>query len=248
MEAVVLRRKDVGEADRLLTVFARSMGKQRLIAKGVRRTTSRMAAHLEPGRQSNLHVVERRAWPLVTQAETREVFVAPNASLEELRDTMQLLEVVDALVDAGQRDSRLYDLLIAALHAQRGATPVARSRVTTAFSLQAAALLGYQIELARCLGCSQPVEVATDAERIRLSVPRGGVTHARCGVSGPSVFVLEPTELALLRRLAVDVFAQVAAATDEAATVITRAVARPVSSFIEWTSERALQTARVLPA
>ncbi|MFO0702664.1 MAG: recombination protein O N-terminal domain-containing protein [Candidatus Andersenbacteria bacterium] len=38
--AVVLRRKIVGEADRLLTVFARTMGKQRLVAKGVRRATA----------------------------------------------------------------------------------------------------------------------------------------------------------------------------------------------------------------
>jgi DNA repair protein RecO (recombination protein O) len=70
----VLRRKDVGEADRLLTVFARSLGKQRLVARGVRRTTSRMAAHLEPS-WSNLHVVERRAWPLVTRRDPRSVLV-----------------------------------------------------------------------------------------------------------------------------------------------------------------------------
>lgn len=237
MEAVVLRRKDVGEADRLLTVFARSMGKQRLVARGVRRTTSRMAAHLEPGRQSNLHVVERRAWPLVTQAETREVFLVPGSPLEEVRDALQLLEVVDALVEPGQRESALYDLLIAALHAQRAAEPTTRSLIGTAFSLQASAIMGYQLELTRCLKCSRPADAVDSGEPFSLSVPRGGVLHRTCSVPGPSVFSLTSEALSLLRRLAREPFGQTAAAA-----ALAREVARPVASFLEWTSERAFKT------
>lgn len=240
MEAVVLRRKDVGEADRLLTVFARSMGKQRLVARGVRRTTSRMAAHLEPGRQSNLHVVERRAWPLVTQAETREVFLVPGSPLEEVRDALQLLEVVDALVEPGQRESSLYDLLIAALHAQRGAEATTRSLIGTAFSLQALALMGYRLELARCLKCSQSVAGNASGEHpINLSVPRGGALHRECSVPGPSVFSLASQTLGLLQQLSREAFGRLTAA---ATPTLAREAARPVASFLEWTSERALKT------
>ena len=45
VEAVVLRRSDWGEADRLLTLFSRERGKLRCIAKGVRRLRSRKAGH-----------------------------------------------------------------------------------------------------------------------------------------------------------------------------------------------------------
>ena len=36
LSAIILRRRDMGEADRLLTVFARDQGKLTLLAKGVR--------------------------------------------------------------------------------------------------------------------------------------------------------------------------------------------------------------------
>ena len=48
VEAVVLRHSDWGEADRLLTLFTREMGKLRVVAKGVRKLRSRKAGHLEP--------------------------------------------------------------------------------------------------------------------------------------------------------------------------------------------------------
>ena len=46
-DAIILRRSDFGEADRLLTVFTPERGKLRLLAKGVRKTTSRKAGHVE---------------------------------------------------------------------------------------------------------------------------------------------------------------------------------------------------------
>ena len=48
VEAVVLRHSDFGEADRLLTLYTRQLGKTRAIVKGARKITSRKAGHLEP--------------------------------------------------------------------------------------------------------------------------------------------------------------------------------------------------------
>lgn len=46
-EGIVLKRFNVGEADRILTVFTKNLGKVRVIAKGVRRINSRRAGHIE---------------------------------------------------------------------------------------------------------------------------------------------------------------------------------------------------------
>ena len=53
-EAITLRRTDFGEADRILTLFTPTYGKVRAIAKGARRTTSRLAGHLEPFTRTQL--------------------------------------------------------------------------------------------------------------------------------------------------------------------------------------------------
>jgi DNA repair protein RecO (recombination protein O) len=40
-EAIILRRKDFGEADRILTLFTPGEGKVRVVAKGIRKPRSR---------------------------------------------------------------------------------------------------------------------------------------------------------------------------------------------------------------
>ena len=52
--AVILKRMDLGEADRIVTLFSRDVGKIRAVAKGVRRTTSRSVSNISPSLMINL--------------------------------------------------------------------------------------------------------------------------------------------------------------------------------------------------
>ena len=56
VEGIILQRSDWGEADRLITIYTRELGKIRSIAKGVRKPRSRKAGHLEPFTRSSLLV------------------------------------------------------------------------------------------------------------------------------------------------------------------------------------------------
>ena len=47
-EAIILRWRKLGEADRILTLFTPAFGKMEAKAKGVRKTTSRLSGHLQP--------------------------------------------------------------------------------------------------------------------------------------------------------------------------------------------------------
>lgn len=68
-EAIVLDRKDFGEADRLLTLYTPGMGKVRAIAKGARRTTSRLSGHIELFTHTNLFLAAGRNLDIVTQSQ-----------------------------------------------------------------------------------------------------------------------------------------------------------------------------------
>src|ERR687883_716038 len=72
--AVVLKRTDLGEADRIVTLFTRDHGKIRAVAKGVRRTTSRSAGHLEPFILTDLSLAVGKELDVISQAETRNAF------------------------------------------------------------------------------------------------------------------------------------------------------------------------------
>src|SRR5687768_2124065 len=68
-EAVILRRSDFGEADRLLTLFTARYGKRRVIAKGARKTTSRRAGHIELFNRVELQLATGRNLDIVTDAQ-----------------------------------------------------------------------------------------------------------------------------------------------------------------------------------
>ena len=81
VEAIVLRRVDFGEADRVLVLLTRERGKIPVVAKGVRRMSSRMAGHLELFTQSELMLAKGANLDVVTQAETRNPFRAVREDL-----------------------------------------------------------------------------------------------------------------------------------------------------------------------
>src|SRR3970282_2206589 len=60
-EAIVLRGRRLGEADRILTLFTPTFGKIDAKAKGVRKTTSRMSGHLQPLTRCVLQLAQRHA-------------------------------------------------------------------------------------------------------------------------------------------------------------------------------------------
>src|SRR4051812_7202854 len=68
-EAVVLDRRDFGEADRLLTLYTPGLGKVRAIAKGARRTTSRLSGHIELFTHTQLFLAAGRNLDIVTQSQ-----------------------------------------------------------------------------------------------------------------------------------------------------------------------------------
>jgi DNA repair protein RecO (recombination protein O) len=73
-DAVVLRTQKLGESDRIITLFTRRHGRVRAVAKGVRRTTSKFGARLEPFGHVDVQVVEGRTLHVIGQVEGVELF------------------------------------------------------------------------------------------------------------------------------------------------------------------------------
>ena len=68
-EAIVLRTHKLGEVDRILTLLTRNHGQVRAVAKGVRKTSSRFGARLEPFMACDLQRYEGKTLDTVSQAE-----------------------------------------------------------------------------------------------------------------------------------------------------------------------------------
>lgn len=69
-DAIVLRTHLLGEADRIVTLLARSRGKIRAVAKGVRKTSSRFGARVEPFSVVDVQVYEGKTLDIIQSADT----------------------------------------------------------------------------------------------------------------------------------------------------------------------------------
>lgn len=109
---IVLKRKNVGEADRIITVFTREYGKLRVIAKGIRRITSRRAPHLEVFSHVALMLHHGKTLDIVTEADLLDGFRELRKDLSLVNAAYHLSELVDLLLPERQEHRDVYVLLL----------------------------------------------------------------------------------------------------------------------------------------
>src|SRR5687767_1549398 len=110
-QAIVLRQRKLGEADKIVTLFSAYSGKIDAVAKGVRRTKSRLAGHLEPLTLGSYLLAEGRELDILTQAETIDGFPALRTDLERLSRGLYCAELVDRLTPERSEASKVFRLL-----------------------------------------------------------------------------------------------------------------------------------------
>ncbi len=172
-EAIVLRRSDYGEADRILTLYTPRFGKRRAIAKGSRKTTSRLAGHIELFTRAQLMLAEGRNLDIVTQAE----IIAPYRNLREdlhrISYAYYVAELLDKLTEDEEGQSPAYSLLAETLDGlDTAAFPLV---VVRRFELRLLGLLGYRPYLFHCASCQEELTEAADRW-----TPAGGMLCPRC--------------------------------------------------------------------
>ena len=174
-QAIVLRRADFGEADRLLTVFTPSRGKLKVIAKGARKPTSRKSGHVELFSLGEFMMAVGRDLDIITQAETIEPHVALREDLSRTTFGYYLAEMADAFTGERDENRALFDLIKQAF----GWLCTAHEPPLLAryYELHLLALVGYQPQLFVCGGCKAPVEPEVNY----LSIADGSVFCPGCG-------------------------------------------------------------------
>lgn len=193
----MLRRKDIGEADRILTLFTPQRGKVRAIAKGIRKPRSRKAGHLELFTRTSLLLAVGRELDIVTQAQTVEAYRPLREDLLRSAHASYAVELLDKFTPEGQENPELYNLLRSMLGWLSGLDAERVPLITRYYELRLLALAGFQPELRRCVIGGETIV----AEDQYFSVLQGGVVCARCGKGHPGLIPISVNGLKYLRYL-----------------------------------------------
>lgn len=115
-EAIVIKRRNYNEADRMLTVFTKDLGKLQIKAKGVRRITSRRSSHIELLNHSRISLYKAHSIPVLTEIETLYGFDNVKNDLYKVGFAYHICELIDGLCPENQENTAVFDLLSSTLH------------------------------------------------------------------------------------------------------------------------------------
>ncbi len=234
-QGIVLRTHDLGEADRIITLFTRNHGKVRAVAKGVRKTKSRYGARLEPFSYIDVQLYQGRNLDVVSQVESitpyhkaiitnYEVYAAASGILE----TANRLLVVEKEADLGH-----FVLLHGALHAIAvGAHHP--ELILYSYILRAMSYAGWQLAINECAVCG------AESRQLALNLELGGTVCESC--SPLSTSFLAPETRELLAALSVGNW-EVA---DKSSVKARKNIGALVTAYLHWHLEQQLQSIKVI--
>lgn len=227
----MLRTQKLGEADRIVTLLTRETGRIRAVAKGVRRTSSKFGARLEPFMHVDLQLHTGRSLDIVTQVET----ITPWAGMlgsDYARYTTgtAILEAVERLTDAEREPAVQHYLLLVGALRTLAAGEHEPGLVLDAFLLRALSVAGYAPSFDACTQCG------LEGPHNSFAVAAGGSVCADCrpaGCASPS-----PATLRLLAALLTGDWA-CADASEERAR---REGHGLTAAYLNWHLERGLRS------
>jgi DNA repair protein RecO (recombination protein O) len=193
VEGIVLHHSDIGEADRLLTIYSRELGKIRAVAKGVRKPRSRKAGHIEPFSQAILLLARGRDLFILTQAEAVNSHTSLKEDLVLLGYASYVIELLSSFTYEGEENQDLYRLLKNALiRLDSDDNP---NLVIHYYEVRLLDLVGYRPKLFACAQCDTEIK----AEDQYFSPSQGGVLCPKCGRSSPGCRLISVDALRYLR-------------------------------------------------
>lgn len=194
-EAVVIKRTDLGEADKILTLYTPGKGKFRVVAKGVRRPISKLGGHVELFTLSKMLFAKGRNLDIVTQSETVDSFKTLREDLNRISHAYYVVELLDRFTEDSIENYPVYKLLLEVL--QRLSDDRDPGLVVRYYELRLLGYLGYRPQLQQCVHCSRELTPAAHF----FSPSLGGVVCQNCEAASGDARDLSLNALKVLRHL-----------------------------------------------
>lgn len=234
-ESVVLRSRVYGEADRILVLFTREMGKVSAIAKGVRKTTSRLRGAVQLFNHTHLVLYSGKSLDTISQGEAEEQFSYLEQDLERFTTASYCAELVERLTPDREPQQRVFYLILSTLRVLKDGNP---ELVARAFELKLLDLLGYRPRLEGCVFGDHPAVI--EGKQVSFSIERGGVVCSACAEQCKGVISLSPAVVGVMDYILRSPLQQAVKA--KVSPIILRELANLLQRFLTYHGDIKLQS------
>ncbi|MFH1648125.1 MAG: DNA repair protein RecO, partial [Patescibacteria group bacterium] len=156
-QAIVLKSTKFRDADKIFTLYTKDEGKISAIARGVRKISSRRAGNLDSLNVISVKISESKGgFKNIDEVKTLQSFKELKKDLETSKRAYFILELVHKTVEEGEKDERLYDLIIRSLKLL--STPRCNPDLAVVyFEIVFMKELGYQLDFENCVKCQKEI-------------------------------------------------------------------------------------------
>jgi DNA repair protein RecO (recombination protein O) len=236
-DAIIIRARDFGEADKILTLYTKEYGKIQAIAKGVRKPASRLRGGVQMFAHTRLLLYRGRSLDIISQSEN----IDPYGSLQEDLDRMvyasYLVELLEIAVPEREPNERLFLTILLSLGLLLGDDPEIVCRM---FEIRLLYLLGYQPSLSRCMICQRTL----GSGAFFLDPKAGGIVCENCCAErGRKGSISSGTILVMQKLLAMDPRQVFRLKISQAQRI---ELEKSLENYLEYHLDRAVKAKKVL--
>ncbi len=194
-EALVIKEMNVGESDRLVTLFTRDYGIIRAFAAGAKSIKSKKGAATALLTYSSFTVLKKKDTYKIYEATPIRLFFGAGSGIEELSLAQYFCELSSVFVSSGVPDGEFLRLILNSLHfltKEKRYPPLVKA-IT---ELRAAALSGFMPDLVACDGCGR-----FEDDTMYFDIPGGRIFCPECRPEWVRLAVLDRTLLSAMRHI-----------------------------------------------
>jgi len=192
--ALVLKSRNLGEADRVLLLLTEDYGKLEAAVKGARRQRSRFVGNTLPFNLINAMFFTGKNLDQLSQAELIHSFAVLREDLVKMAYASYWAELIGEFVPERENVQEIFKFLLAALITLEKCD--APDLLNLAFQIRILNYLGYQPELETCVSCGDG-----SASLVHFSAEEGGVVCRRCGADLRDLIPVSRNDLRFLTAL-----------------------------------------------
>lgn len=193
-KAIVVGHRNLGEADKILTLFSPERGKIHTTARGVRRPRNRLVGGTQIFTYSNFLILEGKNLDNISQCEIIESFYKIRGTLDKMAYGLYFAELLRASTPMEDKNRKLFNFFLKTLYIlQEWKDMEILSRV---FEIKLLAIQGFSPELNRCTLCG-----SNDKDDLKFSPSIGGIICKKCKTQGQAIPISIETLFALRKML-----------------------------------------------
>ena len=195
-EALVLKRTNFGEADRILTFLSKYKGKFTAIAKGVRKVASRRGPNLELLNHVKVYCSAGKNLDVVTEVQTLNTFRNIKDNLKKISLGFHIAEIANEFLAEGQGAREIFELVLRTLKLlDREERLDKANRILRVFEVKLLDAVGFRPNFDSCVKCN----LVLDKAPLFLSPEFGGLFDKKCSTSSLFVKPVSTDAVKLLR-------------------------------------------------